>query len=86
MNSPSDLEGVGSRAAKYDEQLDYIDQIQRYALKKFGKRTASDVKRLSWGRLLVSASMAFAKVMEAAKMEELEARIELLERQRGTGP
>lgn len=68
------------RSAKYDGQLNYLDQIQRYAIKKFQKRTTSDTKRLSWGRLLVSSVMSYAKILELAKIEELEARIELLER------
>lgn len=59
----------------------YLEQILEVSQKKFDRTTVTEVKRLKWGRLMVSAIQAYGKILETAALADFEERIKALEAQ-----
>lgn len=59
------------------ENLSHVIDVSR---KKFDLTRASNSDKQRWARLLISGCQAYSELLEASKLEEIEARIQALEK------
>jgi len=69
-----DVKVVRSRLFKH------LDGVLKVSQEKFSRERNSDSNRRSWARILVNAIEAYAKILHDVELEEIERRLELLER------
>jgi hypothetical protein len=60
-----------------------LHHVLSVSCRKFDYEKASNADRLAWGRLIVSATQAYGKLLETVEIEELLERVERLEKAQG---
>ena len=73
------FDASGHRKALFS-QLAHVLIVSR---EKFDMEKAANRDRLAWGRLIVSASEAYGRILQTVSLEELEQRVQKLEECRG---
>jgi hypothetical protein len=76
------LMSITSKRGDFKPLFDNLSHVIAVSRNKFDLVRASNLDKQRWARLLITGCEAYAKLLEASKIDELEARLTRLEEEK----
>ncbi len=73
------LSSTEEKTNSFSGLFDNLSHVIAVSRKKFDLQRASNSDKMKWGRLIVQGCEAYGRLLEASKLEAIEARLERLE-------